>query len=138
FLDLLDVVVRERAGLEGAVAEEDDRVAQLLALDLLLRAVHGAGRIAHAVTPEAVRAHLEQRRRLVAPGALDRAPHRVTHGHDVHAVHRLGRDAVRLAELPDLRLGQRALERGAHRVALVLAETAHGLLTRGREVQGPR
>jgi len=37
------------------------------------------------VTPEAVRAHLEQRRRLVAPRALDRAPHGVTHGHDVHA-----------------------------------------------------
>src|SRR5438552_12192710 len=135
-LDLLDVVVREHPGLEGAVAEEDDRVAQLLALDLLLGAVHGSGRIPHAVTAEAVRAHLEQRRRLVAPRALDRAPHGVTHGHDVHAVHRLGRDAVRLAELPDLRLGQRALQRGAHRVAVVLAEPDDGQLPEGREVQG--
>ena len=35
---------------EGAVAEEDDGVAQLLALDLLLRAIDGAGRIAHRVS----------------------------------------------------------------------------------------
>src|SRR3989442_9665865 len=51
-LDLLHVVLGQHPRLERPLSEEDDRVAQLLALDLLLGAIHFAGGIAHAEAPD--------------------------------------------------------------------------------------
>src|SRR5580704_18037662 len=135
-LDVLDVRLGEDAFLEAAVGEERDRIAQLLAVDLLLGAVDRAGRVPHGVATEAIGAGLHQGGRLVAAGALHRPTHRVAHRQDVHAVHRLAVDPVGLGEAPDLGLGERAVDRGAHRVAVVLANEDHRQLPERGQVQG--
>jgi len=63
-----------------------------------------------------------------------RAPDRVADRQHVHAVHALTGHAVGLGELPDLGLGERAVGRGAHRVAVVLAEEQHRQLPERRQV----
>ncbi len=83
---------------------------------------------------EAVGAGLDQRRRLVRASALDGAADDVANGQHIHAVDRLGRNAVDLAELPDLGLGQRPLERGPHGVSVVLADPDHRQLPERGEV----
>src|SRR2546425_8846654 len=133
-LDRPDVGLAEPTRLEGLLAEEGNRIAKLLALDLLLRPIDGPGRVAHGVAAEAVGAGLDQRRRLVRASALDGAADDVANGQRIHAVDRLGRNAVELAELPDSGLGQRPLERGPHGVAVVLADPDHRQLPERGEI----
>src|SRR2546425_8485053 len=119
------VRLREQLGLQDAVPEEHDGVALLLPLDLLLGAVDGAGGVPHRVATEPVRVSFDERRHLLPTGALDGAADDLTDGEDIHAVDALGREAVGQAEPPNLRLGQRALDRGAHRIAVVLTDPDH-------------
>src|SRR5262245_5938572 len=135
-LDRLHVGLGEHVGGQHLLAEQRDRIAQLLALDLVLRAVDRAGRVAHRVAAVAVRVGLEERGRLLLSRPGDRAGHRLADRQHVHAVEALGRDAVGLAELPDLGLRQRALDRGAHGVAVVLAQEDHWQLPEGGEIHG--
>src|SRR5688500_13932928 len=101
-LDALHLILAEQPRRARALAEEEDGVPLLLALDLLPRPVDGAGRIAHGVPAEPVGPRLEERRRLVLPRAGDGPDGRLAHRQHVHAVHGLARDAVGRAELPDL------------------------------------
>src|SRR6266540_5624492 len=135
-LHRLDLGLGEHPVLKAFVREDLDGIALLLPLHFLLRAIHGAGRIAHRVAPEAVGARLDQRRRLLPARALHGPTDAVADGQHVHAVHGLAGDAVGLGEAPDLGLGQRAVDGGAHGIAVVLAEIDYRQLPQRRQVQG--
>src|SRR5437773_9569906 len=124
-LDRPHVGLGEDPGLERALAEHHDRVALLFPLDLLLRPVHRARRVAHRVATKPVGVRLDQRRRLVPPRPSDGPADDLADREDIHAVDTLRRDSVRLAELPDLGLREGAVGGAAHRVAVVLAEVEH-------------
>src|SRR5262249_35076965 len=59
-LDGAHIGLAQRAVAEGALAEERDRIAQLLALDLLLGAIHGPRGIAHGMATEPIGPGLDQ------------------------------------------------------------------------------
>src|SRR5262252_6298543 len=73
FLDDPEIGFAKNTVPETAIAEQRDRVALLLALDLLPRAIHRTGGISHRVTTEPVRARLDERRHALPPRPLDSA-----------------------------------------------------------------
>jgi len=146
--DLLDLVVHRRdlrrrdlARLLHARTMQRDGVALEVLLQLLLGAVRAAHRVGHGVTHEAVGAHLEQRGHTLLAGMLDGGGRRLAHGEHVLPVDHVTRHVVRRAALVDVVDGRRALERGAHAVAVVLDDEDAGQLPeRGhveRLVEGP-
>ena len=103
-------------------------------LHLLARPV--LGRVRHRVAAIAIGVHLED----VGPFAGAAVRHRLLAGRadreDVHPVHRLARDAECRAAGIERGRGGRALERGAHRVLVVLDHEDHRQLPQARHVEG--
>ena len=87
-------------------------------LDLFLRAV--LARVGHRVAAVAVGLGLDQRRPLLLARAVDGLAQRVAHGQQVHAVDVAAGDAVGGAALVEVLDRGRAVEGGAHAVAVVL------------------
>src|SRR6266571_2159738 len=100
-LDDPEVALPEHPLAETAVAEERDRIPQLLALYLVPGAIDGPGRVAHGVAAEAIGAHLDEGGRLFPARPLDDPPDALAHGEDFHAVDGLAEHSVRLGEPPD-------------------------------------
>src|SRR5205823_4989361 len=107
-------------------ARAHERVALLVLFELRLRAVLRG--IAHRVSAEAIRAHLDERRQRELARALHRLADLLLHLEHVVREEAIAIDAVAERLHRDVLDAHRARERSAHRVLVVLADEDDGEL----------
>src|SRR5688572_6774161 len=123
------------AAVDQPGADLLDRVLRLAHMLHLLAGAVLCG-IGHRVAAVAVGHHLEDERPLAGTRMLDGACARRANLLDVHAVDVLTRNGERQAALGQIRRRRRALDRGAHRILVVLDDEHGGQLPQLRHVEG--
>lgn len=121
------------ADVEQTLAAAVERIAPLPLLDLVLGAVEA--RITHRVTAEPVGHDLDECGLAGGARSLDRLGDPALDLDDIVAIEPVARHAMADRAERDILDGERAIDRRAHRVLVVLADQHHGQLPQRRERQ---